>query len=107
MAGARGRRGRDRAGTARRLRLVRQLLGLRARRGPRGARAPVSGFGPDNLPYGVFSVEGREPRIGTRLGDDVIDLSRLGGELAAPTLNALMAAGRSAWEATRARVRDA
>jgi fumarylacetoacetase len=67
----------------------------------------VSGFGPDNLPYGVFSPAGGAPRIATRLGDDVLDLSHLGGELAEPSLNALMAAGRSAWEAARGRVRDA
>ena len=67
----------------------------------------MSGFGPDNLPYGVFSVDDGKRRIGTRLGDEVVDLSHLGGELAASTLNTLMAAGRPAWEATRARVRDA
>ena len=67
----------------------------------------MSGFGPDNLPYGVFSVADGKRRIGTRLGTEVVDLSHLGGELAASTLNTLMAAGRPAWEATRARVRDA
>ena len=83
VAGARGRRSGDRARAAGRLRLVRQLLRRRARRGPRGARAPVSGFGPDNLPYGVFSLDDGSRRIGTRLGDEVVDLSHLGGELAA------------------------
>jgi fumarylacetoacetase len=67
----------------------------------------VSGFGPDNLPYGVFSPADGAPRIGTRLDDDVLDLSHLGGELAGPSLDGLMAAGRPAWEAARARVRDA
>jgi fumarylacetoacetase len=67
----------------------------------------VSGFGPDNLPYGVFSVGDGKRRIGARLGDEVVDVSHLGGELAASTLNALMAAGRPVWEATRERVRDA
>jgi fumarylacetoacetase len=67
----------------------------------------VSGFGADNLPYGVFSRADGQRRIGTRLGDEVVDLSHLGGELAEPSLNALMAAGRPAWEATRARVRSA
>ena len=67
----------------------------------------MSGFGPDNLPYGVFSHRDGERRIGTRLENDVVDLSRLGGELAEPSLDALMAAGRPTWEAARARVRDA
>ena len=67
----------------------------------------MSGFGPDNLPYGVFSPAGGAPRIGTRLGDEVLDLSHLGEELAEPSLNALMAAGRPAWEAARARMREA
>ena len=67
----------------------------------------MSGFGPDNLPYGIFSPAGGAPRIGTRLGDEVLDLSHLGEELAEPSLNALMAAGRPAWEAARARVRGA
>ena len=34
-----------------------------------------SPFGVDNLPYGVFSVAVGPPRVGTRLGDTVIDLS--------------------------------
>ena len=66
----------------------------------------MNGFGPDNLPYGVFSLADGERRIGTRLGDEVVDLSPLGGKLAAPSLDALMAAGRPAWEAARAHVRD-
>jgi fumarylacetoacetase len=67
----------------------------------------VTGFGADNLPYGVFSRADGLRRIGTRLEDEVVDLSHLGGELAEPSLNALMAAGRPGWEATRARVREA
>ena len=33
-----------------------------------------SPFGPDNLPYGVYSTEDEEPRVAVRCGDTVIDL---------------------------------
>jgi fumarylacetoacetase len=61
----------------------------------------VSGFGPDNLPYGVFSLPRRERRLGVRLGSAVVDLSGLGGHFAAGSLNPLMAAGRREWTAAR------
>jgi fumarylacetoacetase len=71
----------------------------------------VTLFGTDNLPYGVFSTADGVPRIGVRLGDDVLDLSRAeadelilaGGALRQPTLNALMSLGRPQWTAIRAR----
>ncbi|MCO8274424.1 fumarylacetoacetate hydrolase family protein [Actinoplanes sp. TRM 88003] len=59
------------------------------------------GFGLDNLPYGVFSRPGGGRHLGVRLGTDVVDLSSLGGHLAASSLNPLMAAGRAAWRAAR------
>jgi fumarylacetoacetase len=70
---------------------------------------PDTGFGPENLPYGVFSTEpGGRRRVGVALGDWVIDLSRLdvpaADALAAPTLNPLMARGPRTWAALRARV---
>jgi fumarylacetoacetase len=64
----------------------------------------VSRFGIENLPYGVFSVDGGPRRIGVRLGSGVVDLSPLGGRLAAGTLNPLLAAGPEEWTAARARV---
>jgi fumarylacetoacetase len=66
----------------------------------------VSLYGADNLPYGIFSRAGGERRVGVRLGADVVDLAPLGGVLAAPTLNPLLAAGRPQWAATRRRVLD-
>ncbi|WP_328537272.1 fumarylacetoacetase [Streptomyces sp. NBC_00344] len=68
-------------------------------------------FGPHNLPYGVFSTR-EEPgrrRVGVRIGDHVLDAgaaavalgspySRL---LAHPSLNPLLAAGRTAWRDVR------
>lgn len=64
------------------------------------------GFGLDHLPYGVFSPAGEDPRVGVRYGDRVIDLAAELGrpEFAQPSLNAFMALGRSAWDATRIEV---
>ena len=66
-------------------------------------------FGPDNLPYGVYSVGGSVPRVGTRLGDTVIDLSVvLGGEVFdQPSLNAFMAQGFERWVDVRRRLTEA
>src|SRR3954453_3658455 len=63
-------------------------------------------FGPDNLPYGVFSVAGSAPRVGTRLGDTVIDLAVLLGDevFARPSLNAFMAQGYDRWVAVRRQI---
>ncbi|MGW2519477.1 fumarylacetoacetase [Streptomyces sp. NPDC001617] len=67
-------------------------------------------FGSHNLPYGVFSVPGTVERtVGVRLGDHVLDAGAaaraLGSPhaslLARPTLNPLLAAGRSTWSEVR------
>jgi fumarylacetoacetase len=67
-------------------------------------------FGPHNLPYGVFSLPGStERRVGVRLGDAILDAgaaaAALGSPyvslLARPTLNPLLAAGRTAWSDVR------
>ena len=50
--------------------------------------------------YGVFAPPGEEPRVGFRRGDAVLDLSRLGEEFRAPSLNRFMAAGSFAWQHT-------
>ena len=54
--------------------------------------------------YGVFAPPGEEPRVGFRRGDSVLDLSGLGDELRAPSLNPLMAAGPPAWQRTYAQI---
>jgi fumarylacetoacetase len=54
--------------------------------------------------YGVFAPPGEEPRVGFRAGDSVLDLSRLGDEFRASSLNAFMAAGPAAWARTLARI---
>ena len=66
----------------------------------------MSGFGVDHLPYGVFSVAGGPRRVGVRLGDGVLDLAALTDrpELAAPSLNPLMALGPQVWRETREHV---
>ncbi|MET9701142.1 fumarylacetoacetase [Streptomyces sp. NPDC006529] len=73
-------------------------------------------FGPHNLPYGVFSTAedtggDAEPRrrIGVRIGGYVLDAgavalalgSPYAGLLGRPTLNPLLAAGRTAWHDVR------
>ena len=68
-----------------------------------------SPFGPDNLPLGVFRLGDQEPRVGAAIGNLVIDLAPVasaqmldGSQLfAEPTLNAFLALGRPAWQATR------
>lgn len=77
--------------------------------------SPDSDFSLQNLPYGVFSTsENPQHRIGVAIGDLILDLSKVkhlftGPELhdkqdvfAAPTLNALMALSRPAWQEARA-----
>ena len=32
-------------------------------------------FDLDHLPYGVFTAQGEDPRVGVRIGDFVLDLS--------------------------------
>jgi fumarylacetoacetase len=74
---------------------------------PAGSHFPVQ-----NLPYGVFTRGGSEPRIGTRVGDTVLDLTAAeraglldaGGTLQAAVLNEFMALGRPQWTELRRRL---
>ncbi|MFG2104149.1 fumarylacetoacetase [Micromonospora echinaurantiaca] len=76
--------------------------------------ADGSPYGVHNLPYGVFRHGEREPRIGVRIGDFVLDLAGAeaaglvlaAGALGQPTLNGLMALGRPQWTAVRQRVTE-
>jgi fumarylacetoacetase len=73
---------------------------------PAGSHFPVQ-----NLPYGVFT-HGGEPRIGTRVGDSILDLTAAeraglvdaGGTLQASVLNDFMAMGRARWTLLRRRL---
>ena len=78
------------------------------------ANAPGCDFPLQNLPYGVFSVNGDAPRCGVAIGDQILDLAAAEaaglidaqGTFAAPQLNDFMALGRDAWDATRARLTE-
>jgi fumarylacetoacetase len=63
-----------------------------------------TGFGPDNLPYGIFSTPDTPPRTGVRIGDAVLELFGPTGDDVHMTgsLNAFMARGPAAWAGLRA-----
>ncbi|MFC7496582.1 MULTISPECIES: fumarylacetoacetase [unclassified Nocardioides] len=72
--------------------------------------ADGSHFDVDNLPYGVFSRAGEEPRVGVRIGDFVVDLAPIAAAemldvhhvFEERSLNPLMAEGRRVRESVRA-----
>ena len=68
--------------------------------------AAGSPYDTDNLPYGVFSVDGTSPRVGARIGDQVLDLTPMLGDSTfdQPHLNGFMAMGTGAWRVTRRRL---
>ena len=76
--------------------------------------AAGSAYDLDNLPYGVFSTPGTEPRVGVRIGDFVMEASAvaaLGGDtgdgtapgagLGAAGLDPFLAMGRTVWDIAR------
>jgi fumarylacetoacetase len=71
--------------------------------------AAGSGYDADHLPYGVFASTGETPRVGVRIGDHVLDLAPVAAAdmldthhlFGAPSLNGLLAAGRTVWQSTR------
>jgi fumarylacetoacetase len=73
-----------------------------------------SGFGIENLPYGVFTRPGELPRVGVAIGTAVLDLAGLAADgllddhrwFASGSLNGFMAAGRGAWLTNRARITE-
>ena len=66
-------------------------------------------YGIHNLPYGVFSTDGAQPRVGVRVGEHVLDVAACaeqagmesGAVWRAGSLNPFLAQGRSAWTAAR------
>ncbi len=63
------------------------------------------------LPFGVFSqTPGGDRRVGVRVDDTVLDVSRLdlphAADFATPSLNAFLARGRGHWDAIRARLQE-
>jgi fumarylacetoacetase len=67
-----------------------------------------TGFGLDNLPYGVFSGRNRIRRTGIAIGDRVLDLGGLTEDPVHQTgsLNDFMALGPQAWRAQREQVTE-
>jgi fumarylacetoacetase len=74
-----------------------------------------TGFGPANLPFGVFSWDSSAAlRVGVAIGGQVLDLTSLAAEqnlrvadlFAAGTLDRFLAAGRPVWREIRARLTD-
>ena len=72
-----------------------------------------TGFGLENLPYGVFSRAGATERhVGVAIGDGVLDLTATAARAGAPfaglltagTLNPLLGAGRAVWREVRGSV---
>ncbi|MFF5379348.1 fumarylacetoacetase [[Kitasatospora] papulosa] len=63
-------------------------------------------FGIHNLPYGVYSLPGRAPRVATRYGEHVVDLATLLDDnvFAGPTLNPFMAQGYQRWVQVRSAI---
>ena len=68
----------------------------------------------ENLPYGVFSVDGGAPRCGVAIGDMIVDLAACEarglvdakGTFSAPQLNDFIALGRDTWEKVRTRLTE-
>ena len=77
-----------------------------------------SGFGVENLPFGVARLPGAGTACVSALGDDVVDLASLAadgvlavpglppGALGEPSLNRFLAAGRPVWSAVRSRLAE-
>ncbi|MFJ6216010.1 fumarylacetoacetase [Streptomyces sp. NPDC092296] len=71
-----------------------------------------SPFPLQNLPYGVFSPPGGAPRVGTAIGDQVLDLSAiwagtpLGADLAGGSLNRFLRRGPREWAYVRGRLTE-
>ena len=68
-----------------------------------------SAYDADNLPYGVFSRDDEEPRVGARIGEYVLDLAPVAATemldvhavFVEPTLNELLRQGRPVWDSIR------
>jgi fumarylacetoacetase len=65
----------------------------------------------NNLPYGVFSVEGQAPRCGVAIGEMLLDVGRVdhgqsAALFAAPEWNAVMEGRRTVRAALRTRLTD-
>jgi fumarylacetoacetase len=68
-----------------------------------------SSYDADNLPYGVFARPGEDPRVGARIGGNVLDLAPLatpempdvGAVFGEPALDKLLRQRRAVWDSLR------
>jgi len=76
---------------------------------------PETGFGPHNLPFGIFSVEpSGDRRAGVAIGDQVLDMAAVADDLrlplrelfAEPALNRFLGAGPAVWREARERITE-
>lgn len=66
----------------------------------------MTDFGIDSLPYGVFSVEDGPPRVGVRLGADIVEVTAVRPDLFEEgDLSLLLASGSDVWQRVRAAIR--
>lgn len=78
------------------------------------ANTADSPFPLNNLPYGVFSIGGDEPRCGVAIGDQILDVKALeaagliafDGVFKNPAWNGFMALGKAKWDRLRARLTE-
>lgn len=78
------------------------------------ANSPDTPFPLNNLPYGVFSTDGRDKRCGVAIGDQIFDLqsAEKGGLISAADAfaggdwNNFMAQGKAAWADLRTRLTE-
>ena len=78
------------------------------------ANSAETEFPLNNLPYGVFSLDGDEPRCGVAIGDRILDLAsleaegvlHLGGALSTADWAVFIRQGIGAWRALRARLQE-
>ena len=78
------------------------------------ANSAETDFPLNNLPYGVFSVGGSEPKCGVAIGDKILDLASLEttglldfqGTLGSGSWNAFMALGKDQWSRFRSELTE-
>lgn len=64
-------------------------------------KSAAEDFSLENLPYGVFSIGGGPWRVGTAIGDGIVDLTDLTPVFGAGSLDSLFAAGFQIWQEIR------
>jgi len=77
-----------------------------------------NGFGLENLPYGIFSLNNDNPRPGIAIGEKILDLKKLASlgylndlnidltVFSSPVLNDYMSLGRAVWTSFRSKIQE-